>query len=84
MKRIRSPVYTTCEVPKEVWDKPRSFCPAAQGPNTPDTVDMVSWYQQGLVTFEDASYSCAMRPGKLCRGIVDLLDQSKKRVEGPN
>ncbi len=71
------------ERPTEIWESPCEKCPSAHGPGDPESEDILEWCRSGEVSFEEATFPCAWRPNKLCKGICDIVrDVIKSEGDG--
>jgi len=69
--------------PRRIWRKPCVKCPSAHYPPDPESEDMERMYKSGAITVWDATFQCAWRPGKMCKGLCDRLGITVSDLQGP-
>jgi len=78
MKKSIIPVPVLRPRPKTIWKKPCVKCPSAHYPPDPESLDYKKFYEAGELPASECVFTCAWRPGKLCRGVCDYLGVTEK------
>lgn len=64
----------------EIWKKPCKNCPSAHFPPDPEAADIEKWFKAGEIGLDYAVFTCAWRPGKLCKGVCDRMGLTEEDV----
>lgn len=62
--------------PTAVHRAPCRRCPSAQATTSPEAEDILAMVRSGEMLPEEAVFTCGWRPGRLCRGVVDRVEQA--------
>lgn len=71
MMKLKPLMSSTWKKPTEVHDKPCKLCPSAHYPMDPEAQQIIDWVNSGEMDPKEAVFSCAWRPGKICKGVAD-------------
>ena len=80
--KLNLPAMNLVPRPKKIWRRPCGHCPSAHYPPDPESEDIARFYKEGKITAWDATFVCAWRPGKLCRGVCDNVGVTEKDFQG--
>lgn len=62
--------------PTVIWKTPCGKCPSAHGLGDPESEQILEWCRLGQMSFEEATFTCAWRGKKLCKGVCDNVREA--------
>ncbi len=65
---------------QEIHSQTCKYCPSAHYPSDPESEDMIRFYREGSLTWDELTFPCAWRPEKLCKGICDQAAKATQSI----